>query len=256
MRKYLLCVMLSISALAQKAHAKGQVDVRAPRLHLVDVVPRIPEPWASVDLGASPAPLQDARLTQDDILAQLKKAHLKLPNGIELPRAVRVYRPGQKLSAAQLAQHIRHALIEALEPGVDIQNLRISSGAILPQGQIIVQLPELPDSKYKTMDLQAQVRVMEFQVHPERESLYSKPVHVSVHAEIATQIAQKTPGVPVLARGAEVTVRIQSGHVLLQANGLAQEPGSIGDLISVLPTQGTRAVKARVVDARTVEVHL
>lgn len=256
MRKLLLCVILSIGVFVQDAQAKGQVDVRAPRLHLVDVVPHIQEPWASVDLGASPAPLQEDRLTQQDILAHVKKARLSLPKGIELPRSVRVFRPGQKISATQLAQHIRHAMIEKLEPGASIQDIRVSSGAILPKGQIRVQLPEFPGSNAGQVEFQAQIRVVEFQSNKHREAQYSNPVQVLVHADIATKFAQRNAGVPVLARGAEVTVRIKSGHILLQASGLAQEPGSIGDMITVLPNQGTRALKARIVDARTVEVHL
>jgi hypothetical protein len=60
----------------------------------------------------------------------------------------------------------------------------------------------------------------------------------------------------IIARGAEVKIIVHSPNVTVQASAVAQEAAGLGESIQVLPSGGTRVIRGRVIDARTVEVSL
>jgi flagella basal body P-ring formation protein FlgA len=57
-------------------------------------------------------------------------------------------------------------------------------------------------------------------------------------------------------QGAEVQVVVRSGNVTVQALGVVQEAGALGEAVRVLPQGSARVVRGRVLDARTIEVLL
>jgi flagella basal body P-ring formation protein FlgA len=59
-----------------------------------------------------------------------------------------------------------------------------------------------------------------------------------------------------MARGAEVRIVVRSENVTVQATAIAQEAAGLGELVQVLPSGGSRVIRGRVLDARTVEVNL
>jgi hypothetical protein len=222
------------------------IEVTAARVRMGDLLRDVPEPWASLDMGAAPEPMQEARYTKDDIEARAYKARLPLPQDIEVPRVLRVVRTGQVVTEPHLANLVRQSLIAALPPGTRIRSLRLNGGVVLPQGPVYIR-PELPEV------LEHGEQLLRIGVGVRSDAQGS---HTVVEACVDMQLQSRRKGVPVLGRGSEVTVQIVTKGVLVQASGLAQEPGSIGDYIKVLPIQGNRMLQARIIDARTVEVRL
>lgn len=223
------------------------VEVTGPRLRMGDLLVDVPEPWASLDMGPSPEPMQEARLTQDDIESRAQRARLPLPPGTFVPRVLRVVRCGQVIAEPRLQGLVRQSLISHLPAGARIRSLRLSGGVALAAGA--VQLRPLLPEELEPGEQTVQVRVWAQSDKPARSA-------VLVEAYVDLELQARRKGVPVLGRGSEVTVQVRTKGVLVQASGLAQEAGSIGDFIKVLPHQGSRMVQACILDARTVEVRL
>lgn len=256
-----LVVLGWIGALSMLAPVRAQarsIEVSGSRVRMGDLVAGVPEPWASLDMGPAPDPMQDARYTEDDILARLDRAHMRLPDGYEVPRVLRVVRSGQTLTEPHLAQLVRQSLISHLPPGTRIRDVRLSGGVALPSGRVHIE-PELPE----TLASGEQMLRLKVSTEPVRRGVYAaetrahqRTAAVLIEAFVDLDMQTRRSSVPVLSRGSEVTVQVRTHGVLVQASGLAQEAGSIGDFIKVLPNQGSRMVQARILDARTVEVRL
>lgn len=228
------------------AYARS-IEVTGPRVHMGDLIADVPEPWASLDMGASPEPMQEARYTKDDIEARIRQAHMPLPQDTVVPRVLRIVRSGQVITEPHLTSLVRQSLITHLPPGSRIRSLRLSGGAALPSGPVSVK-PDVPES------IESGEHAMRVTVTARSDRRGASAVVVEAYVDLDIQTQRR--GVPVLARGSEVTVQVRTQGVLVQASGLAQEAGSIGDFIKVLPNQGSRMVQARIIDARTVEVRL
>lgn len=75
-----------------------------------------------------------------------------------------------------------------------------------------------------------------------------------VHFDLEPTVAARA--IAVIARGAEVKIIVRSPNVTVQASAVAQEAAGLGESVQVLPSGGTRVIRGRVLDARTVEVTL
>lgn len=75
-------------------------------------------------------------------------------------------------------------------------------------------------------------------------------------ATVELQATVAAKAAVVMARGAEVKIVVRSGNVTVQAVATAQESAGLNETIQVLPSGGTKVVRGRVLDARTVEVTL
>jgi hypothetical protein len=255
-------VMVVGLGVASNARA-DTVEVQGARVHMGDLLPDAPEPWASLDMGAAPDLSQELRVTREAIVARLAQARMALPPGVTVPRVLRVIRRGQVVTEPRLTQMVRQELIHALPPGSRIVALRLSGGVALPPGRVKVHVA-VPDALTAgAQALQVAVRAEAAYAPGEYlnagavdygETHNADAVTVTAYLELATPARGRR--VPVLGRGAEVVVQIRSAGVLVQSSGLAQEAGSIGDIVGVLPTHGSRVLHARVVDATTVEVRL
>lgn len=228
--------------------AAHTVEVSGARVRLGDLLAGVAEPFASLDMGASPEPNQQARYIKDDIKARVAMARLVLPQKIVLPRVVQVVRRAQTLDEPHLTRLVRQSLITHLPAGSRINSLRIDGGLSLPEGVVDIQ-PELPDSLGSGAHL---VRLSVSASAPNARR--SAATYVQAYVDI--DVIKSPQGVPVLARGSEVIVQVRSKGVLVQTSGLAQQAGGVGDLIRVLPNLSSRTLQARIVDGRTVEVQL
>ena len=79
---------------------------------------------------------------------------------------------------------------------------------------------------------------------------FSAQVQMDLEATVGAKAAV------VMARGAEVKIIVRSENVTVQAAAIAQESAGLGESVQVLPSGGSRVIRGRVLDARTVEVML
>ncbi len=89
----------------------------------------------------------------------------------------------------------------------------------------------------------------------------AQPLRVSVWSggrlvrRLRLSLELELPRGPVMVeRGARVAVVARAPGVLAQVTGVAHASGRSGEVIPVMPVGGTKVLRARVVDAHTVEV--
>ena len=79
---------------------------------------------------------------------------------------------------------------------------------------------------------------------------FSARVQMDLEATVGAKAAV------IMVRGAEVKVIVRSQNVTVQTAAVAQESAGLGESVQVLPSGGSRVIRGRVLDARTVEVML
>ncbi len=214
------------------------VEVQSERVHLVHLVPHMPEPWASVDLGAAPEPLQHHVVTSNDIAKKIALARLATAP-MPLPGRTNVQRAGTNIPEPELRTMLQEALIAQLPAIYALRSLSVNGGIIVGTGEVRVNLGPLQPHEGKQTIMAI--------VHSADGIARSVPMLVDLHRTV------KALG-PVIARGQDIIIVLIQGSVRVQSSGTAQGPGAIGDTIAVMPTSGTRMLHGRVLDARTVEV--
>ena len=214
------------------------VEVNSERVRLAHLVPRMPEPWASVDLGAAPEPLQHRIVTSNDIARKISLARLEAAP-LPLPGRTEVLRAGTNFTEPELRTMLQEALIAQLPAPHALRSLSVSGGIVVGAGEVQVDLNmlQLHEGKQTIMAT----------VQSADGIARSVPMLVDIHRTI------KASG-PVITRGQDIVIVLTQGSVRVQSSGIAQGPGAIGEIIAVMPTSGTRVLHGRVVDARTVEV--
>jgi hypothetical protein len=227
------------------AAAVPTVHVGGERLVLGSVVPSMPEPWASIDLGAAPRPLQRRLLTRRQIDARVRLAQLG-SSPVALPSRIEVMRDGQVLTEPQLQRLVRTQVVRGLSMGSILRQLSLEGGLVLPRGKVSCQLPNLAALRAGRQTVLATIRS-----HVEGAT----PAQVQIPVLLDLEVLQQAPGLAQIERGQPVTILVQSGSVSVQSTGVAQLSGQVGDAIGVLPSGGTRVLHGRILDAQTVEVH-
>ena len=217
----------------------ADVQLQSERITLGAVVQRMPEPWASVDLGAAPAPLQSRWVLAQQVHAAVLAAHLgRAP--VPVPRRTRVVRSGQVLSAPALRPLILQQVQDALPPNAAVRSLVIHSGAVLPEGPVNLHVVwSTPAHAGKQM-------VMAHLETPS-DDIRMVPVTLDLHVP---QVRSNT----IITRGASVHAVLTLGNVQVQQAAVAQGTGALGDMITLLPEGGSRMLRGRVLDEHTVEV--
>ncbi len=226
-------------------HVKGAaVHVQGDRLLLGAVVPAMPEPWASVDLGAAPRPLQRRILTRHQIDGRLRLAELG-SSPVPVPARIEVVRDGQVLNEVKLQALVRRQVEVRLAMGSVLRQLSVEGGLVLPPGKVDCQVPDLGQLRGGRQTVLATIA---------SRTAAGEQTQVRVPVLLDLELPQQAAVGPGIERNQPVTIRIQSGAVTVQSSGIAQLSGHVGDSVAVLPSGGTRVLHGRVMDARTVEV--
>ena len=214
------------------------VEVQSERVRLVHLIPRMPEPWASVDLGAAPEPLQQRVVTSHDIATKIALARLEAAP-LPLPGRTQVQRTGTNITEPELRTMLQEALMAQMPTAYALRSLSVNGGIVVGAGAVEVVLGPLQPHEGKQTIMAT--------VQSEDGIARTVPMLVDLHRTV------KASG-PVIARGQDIVIVLIQGSVRVQSSGTAQGPGAIGDMIAVMPTSGIRMLRGRVLDARTVEV--
>jgi hypothetical protein len=218
-----------VAASASAAPARGE-----DRVLLQEVMPELADtPLGAVDVAPAPALGATLVVYQSDVQRALRQAGLSAKT-LKIPHAVRVTRELSNVSREELAKQAREALNLATAPC------------------------ELRDARFP-----AEVRLAagprEF--HAEfSNGLRNGSVTGTVVVESGGQSARVPVVVhltcppPDVTPGAQLTARAVVGQVTASAPAEARQPGRIGEIIRITNRATGASLRARVLDAHTVEV--
>ena len=228
----MLCTLAAATGFAD-------VELQSDRITLGDVVARMPEPWASLDLGAAPPPMQSRWVLAQQVHSAIAAAHLTRPP-LVVPKRVRVTRSGQVFSAPTLRPLILEQVQQSLPAQAIIRSLVIHSGAVMPEGPVSLRVA------WSTPAHAGRQMVMAH-LETDGDAHSMVPVTLDLHVPQVRATAM-------IARGAPVHAVLSVGNVTVQQTAVAQSPGALGEVITLLPEGGTRMLRGRILDAQTVEV--
>ena len=225
---YRLSLLLMASWFAAVASAQDRVllEELMPALHGT--------PLGAVDIAQAPLPGGSITVRRSDVQRALLQAGLgNALKPVEIPKSTQVSREAIALSREQLSTQANDVVRSATAPC------------------------ELRDARYPN-----EVRVMggPRSYRAEFNGLHSGTVTGAVfvesggHVTRVPVIASLTCPPPEVASGAQLVAIAVVGHVKASAPAEARQPGRVGEIIRITNRATGASLRARVIDARTVEV--
>tara|TARA_B100000959_G_scaffold273584_1_gene324297 strand:- start:208 stop:840 length:633 start_codon:yes stop_codon:yes gene_type:complete len=206
---------------------------------LRDAAPEV----ARLYFGPAPKPGQSRVVSRQEVKNRLERARVSA-KVMRMPSRLRVKRLSQSLSEVKFSRLVRQSVQAGISAGVTIRDIRVPGGLLLGQGEVRVKL----NKRIKYRDGWQTVMA---QVHVDGTKVSAIPVSVRLE-----QPKRGDAGSIVIERGAQVTVVVRKGGVAIKTRALAQEAGTLGGVIAVLPQSGRKLIRAKVLNAHTVEMHL
>lgn len=220
----------------------GSVNAQGPELLLGNIAEitgpeEIASKVAAINAGAAPINGSSRRLTQGQIEVRLRQGGLDLKK-IEFQGAttVQVYGVAMNVLAAQANQG---------ETGFPIYEVVVAT-ADLPRGHVISRGDlQVEQQEFRTgqPDLRS---VEDFVGLRTSRHIMGGSALTSLNVEI----------IPIVERGAEVTILVQTSSLMVSAPGIARGAGGVGEVISVENTLSRQMVSAEIIDAQTVQVNM
>lgn len=204
------------------------------RVSLSEIVPALEgTELGAIDLGPAPSPGATRVVRRSEIVAALQAAG-RNSQGLAIPTTTRIRRESVHLSSEEIAERARRAVARSIEP-CQVQSLQVRSDATLPSGAIEFHSegPERPTGRHVLITI-----VM---------SALGRSVRVPAQAEVSCPE-------PVVRAGGRVRVSIALGNVHASADGIARQPGRVGDTIRVHIEATHAQVEARILDEHHVEI--
>ena len=216
-------VLLTLLALPGVTLAQEQIQ-------LGEVIPALAgTELGQLPIGAAPPPGASRTVRRSEVLAALRRAG-RDPRGLAIPRSTRIRREARALDAEALAELSRAAVQQTLAP-CTVDDLTVRGDATVAQGPAVGAAPRRSGAAAVVVVLRAGGR----------------EVRVPAQARVSCPA-------PIIAPGRRVRVVARFGAVEASAPGVARQPGRVGDVIRVQNLQTRSGLRARVIDADTVEV--
>ncbi len=230
----LLFAMLWFVLFPASVDADASLEQTRDRILLHEIIPALEgAPLGRVEVASAPPPGHSVVVRRSQVLAALKEGGHSV-RGLSIPRRTVVERGAQELDRDTIRARARVAVAQALAP-CTVDDVRVPGAVTLPQGrvQVAADMRRPRGSGVATSGmLRLRVGGVERRL-PVRARLSCPP--------------------PAVVPGARVRVVAVVGNVKAAVSGEAQQPGRVGDVIRVRSHTGI-ALRARVVDGRTVEV--
>jgi hypothetical protein len=229
----LLCASsLSLAALSA-AHAED-VAVEGERVQLYALLPAL----TGTELGElviadAPLPGESRVVRASDIKAVLK-ANGRDARGLDLPRSVRLVRSARSLSESELGKRVREAVAAQVAPCA-VQSLSTLPSVSVGGGDYEVEASMTPRRDSGRAPLAITVKQGE------------RTQRISAQAELSCPE-------PVIQPGMNVKLVSVRGPVRVTAPATAHQSGRVGDEVRVTNQVTKKQLRARVIDAQTVEV--
>lgn len=195
------------------------------------------EKIAAINAGAAPASGSSRRLTKAQIEVRLRQGGLDLNNiefqGVE---TIQVYGiTANPVIIASNQEETGFPIYEVVVAAVDLPRYHVIS-----RGDLEIKAQEFRSG-------QPDLRTVEDFVGL-RTNRY-----VSCGSALTTLNVEV---VPIIERGAQVTIVVQTDSIVVTAPGIARGTGGLGDVISVQNTLSKQVISAEIVDVNTVRVNI
>jgi hypothetical protein len=229
-----LCASVALFVQLHGAARADDIAVETDRVTLAMILPALEgTELGGLDLAPAPLPGESSVIRASDVKAKLK-ASGRDARGLAIPKSTRVIRHKQTLDAKQLDDLAKRALAPRVAP-CNVEQLSVLPPMTLAEGDYELTADALPRKQ------SGRTSVMVSLKQGERVQ------------RISLQAVLSCPE-PVILPGAQVRVSLHYGAVHVSAPGVAAQPGRVGDEIRVTNQLTKKSLKARVIDAQTVEV--
>ncbi len=219
----LLCALLWAPPL------RAQDNVR-----LAEIVPALEgTELGALELGPAPRPGATRVVRRSEVLSALRRAGRET-RGLSIPRSTRVRREARRIEPAALQELAHDAVARSVAP-CRLSRLEIASGATVAMGDLDISAEGTAPQRSGSRNVMVVLRVG------------GREVRVPARTEV-------TCPAPVIRPGARVRIIARFGAVEASSPGTAAQPGRVGDIIRVRNPRHGRSIRARVIDAHTVEV--
>lgn len=204
------------------------------QITLAEILPALAgSDLGALELGPAPPPGESRVVRRSEVLAALRTAG-RDPRGLAIPASTRVRREARALEPEALAELARPAVAEALAP-CRVESLSFQHGATLAEGDVEVEVDGSPIPRTGRSVVVVVLRTG------------------SVEVRAPAQAEVECPP-PIVHPGQRVSIIARFGAVEASAPGVARQPGRTGDVIRVQSAHSRATLRARVIDAETVEV--
>lgn len=224
----------ALALVATPAHALPTVEVEGTRIHLGDLVPKLPDELAQIDVGRTPPPGGSRVIQRRDLEQALEREGVA---GVgSLPKSVRVVRKMTKLSGSALTELAQEAMKGQPRKGVvnasfsPPAQVRVAAG----YDRVELSLPKPPrrDGEWSTT---AMLRFAEGDRTLTR---------VAIRCQLTLS---KAAAAPDIAKGDPLTLVVRSGMVEVRVKGYAAIDADVGDDLPITLRPSGRTVRAKLV---------
>ena len=227
-------VLFAVVALAQGRARADDIAIESERVTLAMILPALEgTELGALDLAAAPLPGESRVIRASDVKAKLRESG-RDARGLAIPRSVRVVRHARSLDASQLDELARRALAPRVAP-CNVEQLSVLPPMTLAAGEFELEAEALPRKASGRTNVVISLRQGERTQRLSLQAVLSCPE-------------------PVIMPGAQVKLIVIAGAVHVSAPGIAHQAGRVGDEIRVTNQITKKSLKARVLDAQSVEV--
>lgn len=199
--------------------------------------PELASRVAEINAGTAPRPGSSRRLTKGQIEVRLRQGGLDLRK-IQFAGATTIQVFGMEAA-------VKTQPLERTQPGFPIYEVVVAARDI-PRGEVIT-LEDLEVEEREFRSGQPDPRRLEDFVGMRASR------HILAGA-LLTEL--NVEAVPVIERGASVTILVRTSSLVVTAPGIARESGGVGEIIVVENTLSRQRLSAMIIDAHTVEVNM
>ncbi len=235
-------VLLGSLFVAPPSLAQSEIIVDSNKVTLADIVPNADPERGLLTVADTPAPGASRLLARADIERVLRRAGLP-SQGLAIPSSMRIKAAEKRMTEDEIAQWVAPAIELELPPGVQLVKLSTARPLVTSPSASLgrVTLPRIPK------------RAGEFRstvvVELEREQVILQRLTLSFVAQISAEAAQ-----PDVARGAQVSLVIETAGVTLTAAAIALSSGNVGEVHMFRVITTRKVLRARIETAQTAKV--
>jgi flagella basal body P-ring formation protein FlgA len=192
---------------------------------------------AAINTGAAPISGSSRRLTKGQIEVRLRQGGLD-PKKVEFQGTTTVQVYGVALNS--MAAEVNQA-----ETGFPIFEVVVAT-ADLPRGHVI----SAGDVKVESQEFRSG--------QPDLRSVEDfVGLRTSRHVLSGSSLTSlNVQAIPIVERGAQVTILVQTSSLVVSAPGIARGTGGVGEVISVENILSKQVVSGEIIDAQTVQVNV
>lgn len=232
-----LSAFFAAGSVVAPASAKGipTVLVATPRVSLGQIMPKLEDELAEIDLGPAPAPNGTRVITRKHIEDILEEENVQGVSGI--PKSVRVQREMQVLSNTEITKLTEEGIAaRGLKKGITLTSVKAPTRVKVAAGwdAVHVRVPKSPRRKGKW----ATTAMLNFEASGERVARISIPVTFELTEE-ATR--------PDIEKGSALTLTVKRGRVQVSIKAHAGEDADVGDTFPVQLRPSGRLIRAKLV---------